>query len=185
MRFLSIVAVWLMVLALPGRAVADGPSADAQAQYDAASTVTATRSTTEESGARNMASWHSLSATQQAEVLAAGGCRSIGSKLTGKNALGNTLWTFKQTSDWCWKQGKVVYRYSDLHVTSPFPGWDYVGLVSGSSSSCCSSPWIRQRTGEFEHCFPSPWGSVCPEHVYPWIKQWMYAGGGYSVSGGY
>lgn len=84
MRFLSIWAVSLMLLAMPTKAVADGPSEEAQAQYAAASTAAASRSTSEESGARNMASWGSLSVVEQSEALAAGGCKSISSKLTGK-----------------------------------------------------------------------------------------------------
>ena len=109
-------------------------------------------------------------------------CRKLTATLKGQNVAGATLWTFKQTSQWCYANDKFTYKYSQLTVSSPFLGWDYYGLTDDQSSS--GNPWIRYRQGHFKQCLSMPWGDVCAHNTYPWIKHTMYADGTYQTAHG-
>lgn len=114
-------------------------------------------------------------------IASASGCREISAKVTGKNILGDTQWTFRQTADWCWSGGKVTDKYSDFDVTSPGQWWGYKHLADSESSSGATLPWIRYRQAYFAECFPSWAGGGCYHQSYPWIRMYMYGNGTYTI----
>lgn len=112
------------------------------------------------------------------------GCKEITATVTGKNLLGDTIWSFRQLATWCWKAGSNTYWYSDYGVTTPGQWWQCLAdncLVS-SSSSGHTTPWIRYRQAGFGQCFPDWLGGGCYHKSYPWIRFYMYGNGTYSIS---
>lgn len=110
------------------------------------------------------------------------GCKQITGKITTKNVMGDTIYTFQQTAVWCWSSGSITYKYSDYNVSSPGQFWEFKGLVDSQSSSGTTSPWIRYREGYFAQCFPNWLGGGCYHKSYPWLRFYMYANGGYSIT---
>lgn len=113
-------------------------------------------------------------------ITSASGCKEITGKVTGKNVMGDTIWSFKQTADWCWGGGKITDKYSDYTVTSPGQWWSFKGLIDTQSSTGTTS-WIRYRQGSFAQCFPNWMGGGCYHKNYPWIRFYMYSNGSYSM----
>ncbi len=116
------------------------------------------------------------------------GCREISGKITGYNVLGDKIWSFKMTADWCWSSGRITYKHSDYDVSTPGQWWRCLDnsdcLVSTSSSSGTSSPWIRYRQAGYGQCFPSAFGGGCYHKNYPWLKFYMYGNGSYTIKHG-
>lgn len=172
-------ALLLAVPAAPASAVTQDDLDQGQVAY------VRNTGTVEANDYRAFTSYTMMSAGERAAAAASTGCKEISGKVTGYNAFNYVLWTFRQTADWCWGGGKITYKYSDYNVTSPFPGWDFKGLVDSQSSAGTTPPWIRFRQGKFQQCMPMPWGDVCAASAYPWVRAKMWANGTYTQSYGY
>jgi hypothetical protein len=116
------------------------------------------------------------------------GCREISGKITGYNVLGDKIWSFKMTAYWCWSSGRITYKHSDYDVSTPGQWWRCLDnsdcLVSTSSSSGTTSPWIRYREAGYGQCFPSALGGGCYHKNYPWLRFYMYGNGSYTIKHG-
>jgi len=93
----------------------------------------------------------------------------------GKSSLGNLLWKFHHTIDYCFRSGKLVgtpVSWSWGEVLAPF--WQYKGEVSSKQYWLSASSYYSFRQGEFGLCIK--WLG-CPQHVYPWISWYAYGDG--------
>ena len=110
------------------------------------------------------------------------GCKEITGTITTYNVLNQKLYSFKQTSSWCYTGGSVTSKASYMTVDVFYTGWGYKSLVDQSNSG--NNPWVRYRQVHFAQCAPTPWGDVCARRDYPWIRQNMYGNGTYVQSYG-
>jgi hypothetical protein len=105
-----------------------------------------------------------------------------------KNALGWTIWSWKNTVHWCWSGGKVVaidppVTTVQIHDWAAADGWEYKGIQDSAQWDYYHDKWVYStyRQGHFSFCPPR---IFCLQSKYPWVYIYTYGSGGYG-NGGY
>ncbi|MFG6196496.1 hypothetical protein [Nonomuraea sp. JJY05] len=169
-RQLSVLAAAISVGALfAGPAAADEiPSESAIAGYEVGPTIT-TRETT-------------MDIPNATGIPAPSKCKTQENTISGKNSLGQKLWTFHQKVRWCYNGSKVTHAESSGWATGLALGWTYKGVQSTETrGGAGQSAYHVKRTGKF--CLV-PYVS-CAQEAYPWISHSATKSGTIGWSRGY
>jgi hypothetical protein len=115
-------------------------------------------------------------------------CRETWFRIWSTNALGWTIWNWKNTVHWCWSNGKVVsidppVTTVQVHDWAAADGWEYKGIQDSAQWDYYHDRWVYStyRQGHFSFCPPR---IFCVQSKYPWVYIYTYGSGHYG-NGGY
>lgn len=115
------------------------------------------------------------------------GCSETWDRMWATNALGWTIWSWKNTVHWCWSGGKVVsidppMTTVSIHDWAAADGWEYKGIEDSAQWDYYHDKWVYStyRQGHFSFCPPR---IFCVQSKYPWVYIYTYGSGHYGLGG--
>lgn len=115
-------------------------------------------------------------------ALTASGCRTYTLGAQMLNILGNVIWKYTQSIDWCYNGTSITSKSRNDWANVYIFGWTYKGRQSLSESG-----GVGQSS---YHSFAQGWFCMldvgtCIWNFYPWVDQTVYGNGSYSGSADY
>lgn len=178
---MGIVKRALIIIAVTFLAIAGSASASTTAQQIEAQQV-ASFST----AARSLGSWTRLTASGTIY------CYGKQKTIRAKNAIGKTMWWYRQRLVWCGTLGPDYYwivtsvnkrcTKTTYGITLYGAWWEFVGHTDCYYSGGIGKGQVmRGRQGHFRYC--TPW-TGCISNLFPWAKVWGSASGSWWTAGG-